>query len=71
MPDWDAILAELRAIRASMDKIAALVAGEQARAELLPVWACGHRHMTRGEALVCGKQSDNLVPAKADEGAYG
>lgn len=69
MPDWPAILDELRLIRASMDKIAALVAGEQTKAELMPVYQCGHRHRSRVEAVACGR--DSLTPPNADAGAFG
>lgn len=69
MTDWDAILAELRLIRASMDRIAALVASEQTKAELMPMWDCGHRHVSRGEARRCKR--DGLIPERAEAGAFG
>ena len=33
------------------------------------LWKCGHFHPTRGEAILCGKKSDNLVPASDVLGA--
>lgn len=27
-----------------------------------PLWSCGHHHRSRGEAMLCGKNSDNLKP---------
>lgn len=53
MTVYDDLLTELRAMRASLDRIAAVVAGEQTREELLPLWACGHRHASPKEATDC------------------
>ena len=53
MADWDAVLEELRVIRGQLDRLAAVVMQEKAREELLPVWSCGHRHASRGEAYRC------------------
>lgn len=69
MPPWAEILDELRALRRSMDKIAAIVTGEQAKLDLHPVWRCGHRHPTRGEAVAClataaEAAADSRVPAE-------
>lgn len=47
------ILIELRVLRGKLDQIAAMVEGDKARVELLPVWACGHRHANRREAQQC------------------
>ncbi len=35
-------------------------------AHLQTLWSCGHRHANRGEAILCGKVSDNLKAAVAD-----
>jgi hypothetical protein len=56
-PDYDTLMAELRGIRATLDRIAASVVSEQARHDLLggPVWSCGHRHDSRSAALACAR----------------
>lgn len=57
--ELDAILAELRAIRTALDKLAAHVVGEQTKRELMPIWDCGHRHASRGEAIRCKHERAN------------
>lgn len=63
MADWPAILTELHAIRTRLDQIAAVVTGHQARDELMPIWDCGHKHQTRGEAVRCrrGQEADVIA----------
>jgi len=58
MADWPSILAELQTMRGRLDQIAAAVVGERTREELMPVWDCGHRHASRGEALACKRKRD-------------
>lgn len=53
MADWEAVLLELRAIRARLDQVAAVVVSERAAEELLPVYSCGHRHRGHAEAARC------------------
>lgn len=51
--DHEELLSELRAIRLRLDQLAATLISEQAEAELLPKWSCGHRHRSRKEAQEC------------------
>lgn len=73
MPPWAEILDELRALRRSMDKIAAIVTGEQAKIEMHHEWVCGHRHETRGEAVACLAKQGTVrrILAEAEQGANG
>jgi hypothetical protein len=60
--DYDALLTELRGIRATLDRIAASVVSDQARHDLLggPVWSCGHRHDSRSAALACARTAQAI-----------
>lgn len=50
----DDLLAELRAIRAAVERMETKLIADTLAAELAgPVWQCGHRHSTRGEAIRC------------------
>ncbi len=74
MSVYDDLLVELRAMRASLDRIAASVTGEQTREELLPLWVCGHRHASRKEAMECSsgfRVIDPNDPPNAAAGAFG
>ena len=62
MTDYDRILDELTACRVRLDQIAAHVTGQKATVDLLPLWECGHRHSTRGEAIRClNEQQDDAA----------
>jgi len=54
-------LAELRAIRVRVDQIAAVLVGQQEREELMPVWDCGHRHVSRQAAVECKRAQQSAA----------
>jgi hypothetical protein len=53
MTDWDVLLAELSKMRGRLDQIAAVVIAQKTAEELMPVYSCGHRHITRADAIRC------------------
>ncbi len=71
---WNAaVLAELRAIRAAIERIAIPTETEHGDRLVVPtvepIWDCGHQHPTRREAVFCKRAQHAAAPPNADAGA--